>query len=295
MSDWRIGIDGGGTSCRAAVATADGRILGRGFSGAANILSDPSTARRNIVAAAEAACREAGLDPQALSLMPALLGLAGANVGTVAREIAGALPFRESEIVSDGLIALEGALGPDDGTMAILGTGTVYFTRHAGVVRTLGGWGFQVGDQGSGARLGHALLQESLLAFDSMRPGSALTDAILAEFNDDPGAIVTFARAAQPADYGRFAPRVFAALDAGDTVASDLVSAAARQIDQALDAAAGEGATPLCLLGGLSQAYRPHLAERHRRRLVPALADALSGAVALCVAWQRGLQDRIGS
>ncbi|OQP83809.1 N-acetylglucosamine kinase [Rhizobium rhizosphaerae] len=295
MSEWCIGIDGGGTSCRAAVATSQGQIVGRGLSGAANILSDPPTARRHILAAAEAACREAGLDPAALSSMPALLGLAGANVGTVARDIAAALPFRESEIVSDGLIALEGALGPEDGTMAILGTGTVYLTRRAGAVRTLGGWGFQLGDQGSGARLGHALLQESLLAFDGMRPGSPLTAAVLCEFGDDPGAIVTFARAAQPADYGRFAPRIFAALEEGDAVAADLVAAAARQIDQALDAAAREGTAPICLLGGLSQAYQRHLAARHRLRLAPARADALSGAVSLCVAWQRGLADPAGS
>lgn len=33
MPHYILGIDGGGTSCRAAVAGADGRILGRGKSG----------------------------------------------------------------------------------------------------------------------------------------------------------------------------------------------------------------------------------------------------------------------
>ncbi|MFN7027514.1 MAG: N-acetylglucosamine kinase, partial [Pseudorhizobium sp.] len=44
MEKYFIGIDGGGTSCRAAVAGRDGRILGRGRSGASNILTDPDTA-----------------------------------------------------------------------------------------------------------------------------------------------------------------------------------------------------------------------------------------------------------
>ena len=46
-----LGVDGGGTGCRAAVADADGRILGRGEAASANIWSDPEGARASIVAA----------------------------------------------------------------------------------------------------------------------------------------------------------------------------------------------------------------------------------------------------
>ena len=40
-----LGIDGGGTSCRAALATTDGRILGRAKVGPANIRTDLNGAR----------------------------------------------------------------------------------------------------------------------------------------------------------------------------------------------------------------------------------------------------------
>ncbi|MDE3240946.1 MAG: ATPase, partial [Paracoccaceae bacterium] len=50
-----LGIDGGGTGCRAAVADARGRILGRGKAGPANIVTDPDGARANILAATVAA------------------------------------------------------------------------------------------------------------------------------------------------------------------------------------------------------------------------------------------------
>ncbi len=67
---------------------------------------------------------------------------------------------------SDGLIALQGALGDGDGP-----------SRYSGRARSIcapgdeisyvGGWGFTIGDHGSGARIGHALLQETLLAYDA--------------------------------------------------------------------------------------------------------------------------------
>ena len=80
--DHVLGIDGGGTSCRAALATADGVVLGRAKSGAANIRTDLTGARANIVDAARQAFLAAGRDPELIPLTPAVLGLAGANVGT---------------------------------------------------------------------------------------------------------------------------------------------------------------------------------------------------------------------
>ncbi|TIM62324.1 MAG: N-acetylglucosamine kinase, partial [Mesorhizobium sp.] len=59
-----LGIDGGGTSCRAALATADGTVVGRAKSGAANIRTDLTGARANIVEAARQAFVAAGQDPE---------------------------------------------------------------------------------------------------------------------------------------------------------------------------------------------------------------------------------------
>ncbi|CAD7030434.1 N-acetylglucosamine kinase [Pseudorhizobium endolithicum] len=284
MQEYFIGIDGGGTSCRAAVADAEGRILGRGRSGASNILTDPDTALRHIEEAARLAFRDAGL-AEDLSAASALLGVAGNNVGDAVSYVLARLPFARAEIVSDGLIALQGALGDADGAIAIVGTGTIFIVRHQGRIHYLGGWGFQVGDLGGGARLGHAALQESLLAHDGIRPGSALTKRILDEFGHDPKMVVDFARAARPGDFGRHAPTVVAFAAEGDPTALRLMRDAASQVDEALDAAAriDGGTGRLCLLGGLAEVYSAYLADRHRDRLAPPLADALTGAVELAV------------
>lgn len=294
MTDYFIGIDGGGTSCRAAVAGCDGRILGRGRSGASNILTDPDTALRHIEEAARMALVEAGLAPDLLSKCSALLGVAGNNVGDAVSYVSARLPFRQAQIVSDGLIALQGAVGDADGAIAIVGTGTIFIARHHGNLHYLGGWGFQVGDLGGGARIGHAALQESLLAHDGIRPTSALTTSILDEFSHDPTKVVDFARSAHPGEFGRYAPRVVQFAADGDPTALRLMSEAAKHVDDALDAivdlTGGEGR--LCLLGGLSHIYPAYLADRHRSRLAEPLADALTGAVALAVqAFQREAVD----
>ena len=284
MPEYFIGIDGGGTSCRAAVATADGAVIGTARSGSSNILTDLDGALVNIIGASKAAFANAGLDPESYSSAHALLGLAGSNVEGVTERLAAKLPFKRSEVVTDGVIALQGAFGHDDGAIAILGTGTAYLCRRAGKLRTFGGWGFVVADQGSGAWLGHGLLQECLLVSDGVRPGSDLTSDVLAEFGDEPSRIVAFARYATPSDFGRYAPKIFAAANSNDAVGVRLLKEGAAAIDETLDAVIRTGCGSICLLGGLAPHYPGWLSEAHRSRLVAPRADALHGAVELAVA-----------
>jgi glucosamine kinase len=283
MPEFFIGIDGGGTSCRAAVATADGAIIGTGRSGSSNILTDMDGALASIIQASRAAFAAAGLDPDQYASANALLGLAGSNVESVTEKLMAKLPFRRSEVVTDGVIALQGAFGHDDGAIAILGTGTAYLCRKDQHIRTFGGWGFILADQGSGAWLGHALLQECLMVADGIHPGSDLVAEVLREFGNDPSAIVAFARYATPSDFGRYSPRVFAAANAGDIVGTRILKSGASLIDETLDAVVRTGCEAICLLGGLSPYYPQWLSEAHRARLVTARGDGLSGAVALAV------------
>jgi len=293
MTDYILGIDGGGTSCRAAVARPDGTVLGCGKSGAANILTDPNNAIISITEAAKAAYRDAGLDEASVNDASAFLGLAGTNVGDLTRYVHDRLPFRHTDIDSDGLIALQGAIGDEDGAVAILGTGSIYMGRKNGTVRYIGGWGFTVGDLGGGARLGHALLQEALLAHDGVHARSAVTDAVLEEFKHDPRGIVEFARLSKPGDFGRFAPRLFDHARQGDPQAIAIAKAGAATVNESLDAImALAGAPRLCLLGGLAPLYPDWLSERHRSILIEAQADALTGAVALAANRRK---DRTGA
>ncbi len=281
MLDFLIGVDGGGTGCRAAVAGQDGRIIATGAAGAANVLSDRAGSLRNIRVAIDAAIAAAGLDHTTLQRSGVILGLAGSNVGDTGAFITASLPAARVEVVSDGLIALEGAIGNRDGAVAILGTGSIFFARQGDMVRSYGGWGFVIGDFGSGASLGRAALAASLLAYDRITDASPLTDRLIDEFGGTPGPMVEFARTATPGDFGRFAPAVFAAAETGDAIGLDIVGKAAASVDAALDRIVADGVDRVALLGGLAPLYPAYLAERSRMRLVDPIDTALAGAVAL--------------
>ncbi|RWK06764.1 N-acetylglucosamine kinase [Mesorhizobium sp.] len=278
-----LGIDGGGTSCRAALATVDGAVVGRAKSGAANIRTDLTGARANIVDAARQAFVTAGQDPELIPETPAILGLAGANVGTYRQQLEAILPFSESRVETDAEIALEGAVGSGDGAMAILGTGTAYMARKDGKSRAIGGWGFQVGDQGSGARIGRDLLEQTLLAYDGIRPGSPLTDAMFAVFRNNPQDVVEFTTNAKPGDFGGFAPKVFEHAEKGDLVANWILDKAVGDVEASLGALDLADGAPLCLLGGLAPFYAPRLSARYQALLKAPLDDALGGAVQMAV------------
>ncbi|TIX61380.1 MAG: N-acetylglucosamine kinase, partial [Mesorhizobium sp.] len=169
------------------------------------------------------------------------------------------------------------------GAMAILGTGTAYMARRKGKSRAIGGWGFQVGDQGSGARIGRDLLEQTLLAYDGIRQGSPLTQAILAIFRDNPEDLVEFTTNAKPGDFGGFAPKVFEHAEKGDVVANWILDKAVADVEAALGVLDLGSNDPLCLLGGLAPLYAPRLSARYRALLKPPLDDALGGAVQMAV------------
>ncbi len=276
-----IGVDGGGTSCRAAIAGRDGTILGRAKSGSSNITSNLEGATVNILDAVHSAINDAGLPADSVKSAAAFLGLAGANTGDFAERLSTSLPFAMHQVGGDAPIALQGALGDHDGAIAILGTGSAFMARKANAVQLIGGWGFHLSDLGSGARLGRDALEMSLLAHDGIVAHTKLTRALMAEFSDSPENMVLFAKAAKPVDFGKFAPVIIAHIAEADENALRIMKNAAKTVDDAFDALHLAASDQIALLGGLAAHYPPFLAERHRARLVEPKADALTGAVAL--------------
>lgn len=278
-----VGVDGGGSTCRLALADRRGRILGQAKSGPANIRTDFPGAFENIMTALREAALQAGVPAEDAAGSTAVLGLAGANVGDYAQRLKSRLPFRNSVIVSDGTIAAYGALGAHEGVVGIVGTGSVFAVRRTQRVRMIGGWGFQISDLGGGARLGRQLLEETLLAYDGVRPASPLTEQVLTEFEMQPGRLVERVRDATPELYAGFVPMLVRAADEGDQIANAILDAGCRDVERMLHAILNGDIDRLCLVGGLASTYVQRLDEPYRRLLKPALGDALQGAIALAV------------
>lgn len=283
MSQFFIGIDGGGTGSRAAVADKNGIILGRGASGAANIVTDPEQSLRHILEAVNAAFKAAKLDIGYYRQSSAILGLAGANITSARQAILSNMPFAQSEIVSDSLIALQGALGDEDGSVVILGTGSAFITRKGDNISWRGGWGFQLSDLGSGARLGLSLLQEVLLSYDRIIAATPLTKYVMKQFGNEPAQLVEFAKTAPPSAYAAFAPDIFNYADQGDQVAIKVIEQAVGYIVQTLKALIAEGTNQISMLGGLASLYEKYLPAEQQDLIVKPRAEALDGALQLAL------------
>jgi glucosamine kinase len=264
-----LGIDGGGTGCRAAVCDAEGRILGEGRAGPANIASDPEGALANVIEATRAAL-PGGVTIEGLN---AVLGMAGANVAACAARLQAALPFASARVETDAAIAVRGALRDGDGVVAAIGTGSVFASQRGGVLHQIGGWGLVLGDEGSGAWIGRQALSETLRAVDGFRPITPLAHALLDEMGG-PDGIVAFAQGARPADLAALAPRLTAS---DDPLARAVMGLACGQVASCIALLQGRDPVPVVYLGGLGGAYADHLAGRWHR--AEPLGSALDGAL----------------
>ncbi len=278
MAPLLIGIDGGGTSCRVALLYQGQRHEVTG--GRANVSTDREAAVKTVLDGIKAAARVAGIAQADLSAAHAFIGLAGVISPAEMEFVATRMPFPHATVQDDRPAAVVGALGDMDGTVAGIGTGSFMARQRGGRLDLIGGWGLAIGDEASGGWLGRGLLTRTLHAHDGLIARSPLSDSVLTDLNGAAG-IVHFSLAARPGDFAALAPRVTDAADAGDPLAVDLMRDGASHIERSILALGWTPGEPLCLLGGLSERYRPYLPAALAAALVPARGSALDGALAL--------------
>ncbi|WP_293864050.1 N-acetylglucosamine kinase [uncultured Alsobacter sp.] len=277
-----LGVDGGGTGCRARVEDAEGTILGSGIAGPATTRLGIEQAMASVETACRAALDEAGIAFEAAAHVHCGVGLAGMG-RKGAQEAFEALPhpFASIAFATDGLVACIGAHSGADGGIVIVGTGSFGLARVEGREIRVGGYGFPISDEGSGADLGLQAIRLALRALDGRIDRTPLLTSVLARFKDDPFEAVAWMDRASATDYATFAPLVMRHADDGDPVGRRIVQGSAEQIDGLVRALVERGAPRISLIGGLSSAIEPWLAPDVRRRLKPLDGDAVSGAIRL--------------
>jgi len=276
-----VAVDGGGSTCRACISDLDGTVLGRATGRAANVTTDFTGSRENILQTVALAYKDAGLSHDRLADDYAWLGLAGASIGDVAQRLQASLPFHRARVSTDRETTVQGAMGSGDGTVALLGTGSFFVARSRGVTRNVGGWGFQLCDDGGGAWLGLALLRHTVKAHDGLLDHSPLSRAILARHGGAIDRLVTFARAATPQEFAALAPELVLAFGAGDGIAKMVINQAIRRLQDTLENLGARQNGPLFLLGGLGAFYQDQLSAELRAICETAKGDALAGAIEL--------------
>jgi len=282
QQQYRLGIDGGGTGCRARLTDARGTVLGEGSAGPANLALGIEVALASIMEASRRALAEAGLPEQALAVTCAGLGLAAANVPKLRESLEKTpLPFRAVVIRSDAEVACLGAHRGTEGAILILGTGSQGVVYRAGSFTTIGGWGFSLSDSGSGAILGRAAVRRSFMAYEGVEPASALTAAVMAHFGNDRATMLEWASSAHPKQWAEFAPVVFDHASRGDDVALQLVRSSASAAQRMLERMIALGARRIALMGGVAGPTRRYLPPRFDSVLTEPVGDALDGALLL--------------
>jgi glucosamine kinase len=277
-----VGIDGGGTGCRARIEDAEGRLLGTGIAGPAALRVGVDRALAEVEKACLGALKEAGLECNAIGSLHAGVGLAGVGRRGVLEQLQQhPHPFCSVSYAHDATVACIGAHGGRDGGIVIVGTGSVGFAIVAGREVRIGGYGFPISDEGSGADLGLSAIQLALRAHDDRATGTSFTREVLLRFHDDPFEAVAWMDRATATDYATFAPLVMRHADAGDPVARRIAREAAEQIDELVRRLLECGAPRISLLGGLASSMQPWLAPDVQRRLSAMEGDAVDGALRL--------------
>lgn len=275
-----IGIDGGGTKCRASIMTEDLQVLGTGVGGPANPFQGVQQAKDSIRTAAELALIDAGLPISAMGELIAGAGLAGVNVPSLFDVMsAWDHPFKEMHLTTDLHIACLGAHNSDEGAVMICGTGSCGYSFVNNQPLFIGGHGFPIGDKGSGAWMGLEAIQAVLLASDDLGPLTIMSESI-GDFLQAKGMmIVDKMFGARQGDYAKFAIFVVDAADEGDAVAINIVKDGAAYMSGVARKLWATSPGRMSIIGGLAPRLIPWMDKDMADNLSPVLYQPEFGAV----------------
>ncbi len=248
-----LGLDIGGTSSRARLVV-DGQVVAESRAGSASLPAAGQDGARDALDSLLAAVGAGQAAP-----------LDAIGAGTAGLSVPGAREFLQQRlapltragrlvIVSDAMLALPAA-GLDEGVAVICGTGSVAVGLQASRSVQLGGWGYLLGDEGSGYWIVREAVRALLSRRDRNRPSGDLGATLLSATGcaDVPALHRLFL--AQPHLPGNWARHAGLVLDSQDPEAADIAArAAAAAADLACSAMAEldpPASLPVVLGGGL--------------------------------------------
>lgn len=272
-----VAVDGGGSSCRVAAFDGAGRMLTRvTVNGHASLSRGVEQAWKNIDSGLQQVRRELQKTPDWLPDR-LVMGLAGSLQETRRRNFLALLPdILAYTLVTDGHAQLLGASGGQPGICLAIGTGSVlHWLDENGERGMVGGWGFPVGDEGSGAWLGMRLVQHYLWHVDGRRQRGSLIESLAERLGTEVSDIQQWSTQTQSGVLAQLAPLVFEHAASDDSLALSLLDEGVGHALALLELAPGQLAVHL--VGGIGERMQDRLAAQLGDRLQPARGDALQG------------------
>ena len=300
-----LGIDVGGTKTVCLLADEEGRIIASARGDGANLQGvgerGLETVLRSVIAKA--------LAGQAAVPSAICLGIAGvdrASDETVVRGIMSRIADQAKIlVVNDALIALQAGIGDEPGIVIVAGTGSIAYGRNArGDASRAGGWGYVLGDEGSGYWIGRLALRAVVRHADGRGRSTSLTPRLLAHFGVDRASELiqkVYHEELSPAAIASLARYVHQAREDGDTLAAGILNRAADELITAAAAVmerlnladdvfsfvlSGGMFRAVPWLGGQLKLLLPSLAAQSRTHLLE--VEPAVGAVRLAIAEFQG-------
>ncbi len=300
-----LGIDVGGTKTVCLLADDNEHVIASAREQGANLQRAGELALEKVLHSV----MEKTLDGTSVVPSAVCLGIAGVDRTAdeaIVRSIMARIGYKARVlVVNDALIALEAGVGASHGIVIVSGTGSIAYGRNdRGEAARAGGWGYVLGDEGSGYWIGRLALRAVVRQADGRGRATSLTPWVLGHFGvRDAVALIdaVYQERLSPQSIAAVAQHVQRAHDEGDRVATvildraaDELAAAAGAVMAALDLAADD--LSFVLAGGMMHAL-PRLCEQMRQRLTSLAPNArvmrldeepALGAVRLALAESRG-------
>lgn len=278
---WILTVDGGGSKTLARLTNSRTGQQWQQQAGPASLTNDFSQALANINLLSSSLCQQAGINSQQLV---AVMGLAGAGNPQQQQQAMQQLQrqYQYLLLTTDARTSLYGANLGQPVLVIALGTGSVAMRLLPdGSEQQVGGWGFNIGDEGGGAWLGKQTVRELLWQVDSLAGvQSPLLQQVAQQIGSDAATLLPWLKTASPNDFAALAPLVF---DYADQcrVAHSLLQRHTAAVQQLLWSAREQFDLPVVLLGGLADTTAPLLSDASRALLQPARGSALDGGYIL--------------
>ena len=232
-----IGIDAGGTKTVCQLADASGEIVAETRGPGANLQAVGELQVEKVLHdVMEQAIGERPIVPAVICL--GIAGVDRPDDAVIVRGIMKRIGYKARVlVVNDALVALEAGIPGQPGVVIISGTGSICYGRNAqGEAARSGGWGYVLGDEGSGYWIGRAALRAVLREADERGAQTALTPLLLEHFGVTRAQNIiheVYHTNLKPSAIGALARCVHAAYLEGDQVAVGILRGAANELEAA--------------------------------------------------------------
>ncbi len=271
-----LGIDAGGTKTVCLLADLDGHVVSQARGAGANLQAAGELEVEKVLhGVMDAAIGDRTGMPSAICL-----GIAGVDRDDDVAIIRGILRrigfMARTLVVNDALVALVAGAEDGAGVVIIAGTGSIAYGRNAaGLAARAGGWGYVLGDEGSGYWMGRLALRAVVREADRRGRPTALTGHILGHFGiarPQDLVRVIYHQNLKPTAIAGLAACVQRAFDEGDEAARQILNGAANELVSSARSVMTRLQMELdsftfVLAGGIFQAV-PWLAGELRERLL---------------------------